>query len=102
MPDLTCRVEPVQERHRHVQHDDVGPELGERNDEGAPVRDLADDLAVLREHLLQGIQNQRVVVCEEDSWSRHRRVAGVIAGSVARCSPASGGTDEKSRIAVDK
>ena len=69
--DLARGFEAVQERHRDVQDDDVGLELLGGVDEGPPVGDLADDVVVSREQFLEGAEEERVIVGEQNSRSTH-------------------------------
>src|SRR6476620_2086769 len=69
--DLTPGFQAVQERHRDVQDDDVGLELLGRGEQGPAVRDLPNNFAFAREELLEGGQQQRVIVREEDPGRTH-------------------------------
>ena len=69
--DLPSRVEPVQERHRDVEDDDVRLEPLRFGDERPSVGDGADDLAFGRQQLLERAEKKIVVVGQQHPWTWH-------------------------------
>src|SRR5262249_41119291 len=68
---LPRRVDAVQERHRDVDDDDVGPQFDRGRHQRAAVRHRADDVALVGEQLLERLEQQRVIVGEQDAWAAH-------------------------------
>jgi hypothetical protein len=46
MLELAAGIEPVQERHADVEHDDIRPKGDGLGEQGSPIRDDADDFAL--------------------------------------------------------
>ena len=65
--DLAPRFETVQERHRDVEHDDIGLQRLGGGHQRPSVGHLADDLALAREQFLERAEQQRVIVRQQDS-----------------------------------
>ena len=70
--ELSGGVEPVEERHGDVEHDDVGPELLRGLQQGAAIAHGPHDLATGLEQMREGLPEQPVVVGQQDTRSLHR------------------------------
>src|SRR5579872_1119914 len=69
--DLARRVEPVQERHRQIQYDDVWLEFVDRRQQRAAVRHLRHDVTFRREEFLERLDEHRVIVGDDDARFAH-------------------------------
>src|ERR1700751_1405614 len=69
--DLPRRVEPVQERHRQIEHHDVRLELVDGHEQRAAVRHFRDDVTFRREEFFERLDEHRVVVGDDDAWLAH-------------------------------
>jgi hypothetical protein len=64
MLELTPGIEPVQERHADVKHDDIRANRDGLGKQASPIRDDADDFALRFEKLGTGFDDQPVIVGE--------------------------------------
>ena len=80
--DLDGRVEAVDLRHRHVEHDHVGVELLVEGDGFGAAARLADDFDVLLvfEDAAESLPHERVIVGEQYA-NRHRQATSDAAGA---------------------
>jgi len=69
--DLPRGVEAVQQRHRQVEHHDVGMELADGFHERPSVGNASDDVTLRREQLLERLEQEGVVVGQDDAGLRH-------------------------------
>src|SRR5262249_10779091 len=72
--DLPACVETVQQRHGDVEDDDIVLDRFGGSDERPAAGPLAQDVANAREQLFERADDQRLIVCEEHSGSRHTGV----------------------------
>ena len=72
---LLARVEAVEQRHADVDDDHVGPQLAGRLEQGASVRDGADDVELGLQQVLERLRDQHVIVGEQDSRPLHAELA---------------------------
>src|SRR5215468_3466488 len=68
---LTRQLEAVRGRHRNVEDDDIRTQLVHGTRYRRAVVDLADDIPLVSEQLLERVEKQRVIVSEQNSRQTH-------------------------------
>jgi hypothetical protein len=83
--ELTSGVESVEQRHRDVEHDDIRRDACTLGNQRAPIGDGSHHLELGFEEHLEGIEQERVIVGQQNTRPPH----GILLVSAIRRRPSS-------------